>query len=102
MKLVNLRRVCTSRAESAGMTESVNEINSPLSSNSKHDIQTNPIIFLTQVSAQCSIGVIKEHRICATIPGQLGLCEGLFTWGSGRRYKDPENGRMSACVNLWF
>lgn len=55
------------------MTESVNEINSPLSNNSRRDIQTNPIIFLTQVSAQRSISVIREHRICVTIPGQLGL-----------------------------
>lgn len=78
MKLVNLRGVCTSRAESAGMMESVNEINSPLSNNSRRDTQTNPIIFLTQVSAQCSISVRKKHCICVTIPGQLGLCGGLL------------------------
>jgi len=71
--VVNLWGVCTSQAESTGMMERVNEINSPLSNNSGRDIQTNPIIFLTQVSAQCSISVIREHRIGATIPGQLGL-----------------------------
>lgn len=49
--VVNLWGVWTSRAESTGMMERVNEINSLLSNNSGRDIQTNPIIFLTQVSA---------------------------------------------------
>jgi len=43
--VVNLWGVCTSQAESTGMMERVNEINSPLSNNSGRDIQTNPIIF---------------------------------------------------------
>lgn len=73
IKLVNLRRVCTSRTKPTGMKEHVNEINSPLSNNSGCDTQTNPILFLTQVSVQCSVNVMREHRICTTIPGQLGL-----------------------------